>query len=208
MISLEPKHPGAVHLFVHLFESSTDPQRALPQADLLESLMPKAGHIVHMPSHIYIRVGQYEKAIANNERSLAADKFLLSAWGAHPFPDIGSFHSSARNHAVHALDVLRYAAMLQGNYRRSLEAARAMPDASHGMMAMNPRQQRPPATWLVQKIFGKWDALMAEAPPPSDRLFLQGVWHYFSGSAYAGRREMERAKEELGRLRRYSRMLT
>ena len=57
VMALEPSHPGAVHLYVHLFESSPEPERALPQADRLESLMPKEGHMVHMPSHIYLRVG-------------------------------------------------------------------------------------------------------------------------------------------------------
>ena len=70
MLALNPNHPGAVHLSIHLFESSTQPERALPQADRLESLMPKAGHMVHMPSHIYVRTGDYAKAIASNQRSL------------------------------------------------------------------------------------------------------------------------------------------
>ena len=89
VMTLEPNHPGAVHLYVHLFESSAEPERALPQADRLESLMPKEGHMVHMPSHIYLRVGQYEKAIASNERSVAADRFFLSEWGDRPFPTAG-----------------------------------------------------------------------------------------------------------------------
>ena len=124
LMALEPNHPGAVHLYVHLFESSAEPERALPQADRLESLMPKEGHMVHMPSHIYLRVGQYEKAVASNERSVAADRFFLSQWGNRPFPTAGTYHLSASTHAPHALDVLRYAAMLQGNYARALHAAR------------------------------------------------------------------------------------
>ncbi len=76
IMALEPNHPGAVHLYVHLFEASAEPERALPQADRLESLMPKEGHMVHMPSHIYLRVGQYEKAIASNERSVEADRYF------------------------------------------------------------------------------------------------------------------------------------
>jgi hypothetical protein len=106
LMALEPRHPGTVHLYVHLFENSGEPQRALPQADRLESLMPKAGHIVHMPSHIYVRVGQYEKSVASNERSLAADQYFLIAWGNHPFPTIGTYNQSPRIHAGHAWDVL------------------------------------------------------------------------------------------------------
>jgi hypothetical protein len=74
VMAMRPNHPGANHLYVHLFENSQTPSRALVAADRLEQTIPGAGHIVHMPSHIYIRVGQYDKAIASNERSLAADK--------------------------------------------------------------------------------------------------------------------------------------
>ncbi len=201
---LDPNHPGAVHLYVHLFESSAEPERALPQADRLESLMPKAGHMVHMPSHIYLRVGQYEKAIASNERSVAADRFFLSEWGGRPFPTAGTYHLSASTHAPHALDVLRYAAMLQGNYARALQAARELAGA-HSMMAANPRQQRLPAVWGVHQVFGKWQALLAEAAPPADRVYLNGAWHYFRGSAFAGLGELENAGSELTALETTSR---
>ena len=107
ILALNPNHPGAVHLYVHLFEGSAEPERALSQADRLESLMPKAGHMVHMPSHIYLRVGQYEKAISSNERSVAADRYFLSQWGDRPFPTEGTYHLSASTHAPHALDILR-----------------------------------------------------------------------------------------------------
>ncbi len=204
LMALEPDHPGAVHLYVHLFESSTEPERALPQADRLESLMPEAGHMVHMPSHIYLRVGQYEKAVASNERSVAADRFFLSQWGDRPLPTEGTYHLSASTHAPHALDVLRYAAMLQGNYARALQAAREAA-ASHSMMAENPRQQRLPAAWLVHEVFGKWQALLAEQPPPADRVYLNGAWHYFRGSAFAGLGEIDKADIELQALGQASR---
>src|SRR4029450_12586408 len=125
LMTLNPNHPGAVHLYVHLFENSGEPQRALPQADRLESLMPKAGHMVHMPSHIYIRVGQYDKAIASNERSIAADRLFLGTWGNVPFPTITTYGLSVRTHPAHAWDFIRFASTLQGNYARTIEAARA-----------------------------------------------------------------------------------
>lgn len=78
-----------------------------------------------MPSHIYVCVGQYEKAIASNEQSLAADRSLVLAWGDRPLPDRVTHGMSARSHGPHAWDMMRYAATLQGNYRRAVEAARA-----------------------------------------------------------------------------------
>ena len=204
VMALEPNHPGAVHLYVHLFESSAEPERALRQADRLESLMPKEGHMVHMPSHIYLRVGQYEKAIASNERSVAADHFFLSEWGDRPFPMEGTYHLSASTHAPHALDVLRYVAILQGNYARALQAARDLA-GSHSLMAANPRQQRLPAVWLVHKAFGKWQALLTEPPPPAERVYLNGAWHYFRGSAFTGLGDIKKAESELEALATTSR---
>jgi tetratricopeptide (TPR) repeat protein len=199
IMALEPNHPGAVHLYVHLFEASAQPERALPQADRLESLMPKEGHMVHMPSHIYLRVGQYEKAIASNERSVEADRFFLSQWGDRPFPTEGTYHLSASTHSPHAWDVLRFAAMLEGNYALAVKAAHEV-DSSHGMMAANPRQQRLPATWLVHHVFGKWQALLAEPAPPADRLYMNGASHYFRGSTFVGLAELDKAENELGAL--------
>ena len=204
LMALEPHHPGAVHLYVHLFESSAEPERALPQADRLESLMPKEGHMVHMPSHIYLRVGQYGKAIASNERSVAADRFFLSEWGDRPFPTEGTYHLSSKTHAPHAWHVLHFAAMLQGNYARALQGAREV-DASHSMMTGNPRQQQLPAVWLVHKVFGKWQALLAEPAPATDRVYLDGAWHYFRGSAFVGLGELGKAKSELETLTATSR---
>jgi tetratricopeptide (TPR) repeat protein len=201
---LEPNHPGAVHLYVHLFESSGEPERALPQADRLESLMPKEGHMAHMPSHIYLRVGQYEKAIASNERSVAADRYFLSEWGDRPFPTEGTYHLSASTHTMHAWDVLHFAAMLQGNYALALRAAREV-DGSHTLMAANPRQQRLPSVSLVHKVFGKWQALLTEPAPPADRVYLNGAWHYFRGSAFAGLGELDKAAGELEALTAASR---
>jgi tetratricopeptide (TPR) repeat protein len=196
ILSLDPNHPGAVHLYVHLFEASAEPERALPHADRLESTMPKAGHMVHMPSHIYIRLGQYEKAVASNERSVAADRFFLSQWGGLPFPQEGTYHTSASTHAPHALDVLRQAALLQGNYARALQAAREMA-GGHSLMAANPRQQRLPPAWLVHKAFGRWQAILAEPTPPADRLYLNAAWRYFRGSSFAGLGDFEKAESEL-----------
>src|SRR5215472_8067346 len=159
ILAIDPNHPGAVHLYVHLFEASSEPERALPHADRLESTRPKEGHMIHMASHIYIRVGQYEKVIASNERSVAADSFFLSQWGNLPFPEEGTYHLSAETHAPHAQDVLRYAAIQQGNYARALQAAHEM-GTGHAIMAANPHQQRLPPIWMVHMAFGKWQALL------------------------------------------------
>jgi tetratricopeptide (TPR) repeat protein len=195
-MALNPNHPGAVHLYIHLFESSSQPERALPQADILESLMPNAGHVVHMPSHIYVRVGQYDKAIASNERSLAADHKLNSAWGARQLPSLGTYGMSHRTHARHAWDFKRFSAMFQGNYARALEAAKAAAAGqSHQGIGGAHRQQS--TVWLIHKVFGKWDAVLAEPQPAHGSAYLEGMWHYVRGSALVSRRELEKAENEL-----------
>jgi len=204
ILAIDPNHPGAVHLYVHLFEASAEPERALRHADRLELTMPKAGHMVHMPSHIYLRVGQYDKAIASNERSVAADGFFLSQWGNLLFPTGGTYHLSAKSHAAHAQDVLRYAAIQQGNCARAIRAAREM-GAGHAIMAANPRQQRLPPVWTVLKTFGKWQALLAEPAPPLGKIYLNAAWHYFRGSAFAGLGDLDKAENELQALTSASR---
>ncbi|HEX6732716.1 MAG TPA: hypothetical protein VF074_22040, partial [Pyrinomonadaceae bacterium] len=200
VFALQPKHPGAVHLYIHLLESSTQPERALPQADMLESLVPKVGHVVHMPSHIYIRVGQYEKAIASNERSLAADQQLLSAWGDRSLPTIGTYGMSHKTHARHAWDFMRFAAMFQGNYARALKAAKAAASGqTHSGMGGAHRLQS--TVWLVHKVFGEWDAILAEPAPTHGSAYLEGMWRYVRGSAFVGRREFDKAEIELELLR-------
>jgi tetratricopeptide (TPR) repeat protein len=200
VLALNSKHPGAVHLYIHLFESSAAPERALPHADLLASLMPRAGHIVHMPSHIYIRVGQYDKAIASNERSLAEDRRLSSVWGENALPAVGTYALSHRTHGRHAWDFIRYAAMLQGNYARALTAARAAAagQTHQGSGGAHRAQASIP---LVQKVFGKWDEVLAEPVAPQGSPYLDGMSSYVRGSAFVGRGELEKAQLELERLR-------
>jgi hypothetical protein len=203
VIDRHPDHPGANHLYIHLFEASLEPERALPHADRLEALMPKAGHIVHMPSHIYVRVGDYARAISSNERSVAADEAFMAQWGETPFPSFTTYPLSATMHATHAQDFIRYAATVQGNYETAIELARASEEVVLRTRGLdNGRAQRTVAmVWLVHKIFGQWEALLAErGPPEKGYLYLDGMWHYARGSAYVGLGRLDEARAELEKL--------
>ena len=196
MLARNPDHPGAVHLSIHLFESSAQPERALPQADRLESLMPKAGHMVHMPSHIYVRTGDYEKAITSNQRSLQADGVFQKEWGDRATPNLGTYGMSSRNHARHAWDFIRYAAMHAGNYARAMEAAKVTAaGVSHQGMGGSERAASIPM--LINKIYGKWDAVLAEPQPAHGSAYLRGLWHYARGSAFVAQRKFDKAVDEL-----------
>ena len=202
IIGLGLSHPGVFHLHIHLIEASLEPERALVSADALEATVPIAGHVVHMPSHIYVRVGQYGKAVENNVRSQAVDKQFAELWGNHPLPNIGTYPLSHRIHAGHALDFIRYAATVQGNYKTASEAAWRMANRITGeAVLVRGGQKRVSAPWLVLKIFGKWDELLALTPAHQGTPYLDGIWSYALGSAHLAKGNMEAAFQELVNLK-------
>jgi len=195
-------HPGVFHLHIHLIEASLEPERALVSADALEATVPIAGHVVHMPSHIYVRVGQYGKAVENNVRSQAVDQQFAELWGDHPLPNIGTYPLSHRIHAGHALDFIRYAATVQGNYKTASEAAWRMANRITGeAVLVRGGQKRVSAPWLVLKIFGKWDELLALTPAHQGTPYLDGIWSYSIGSAHLAKGNIDAAFQELVNLK-------
>ena len=133
-------HPGVYHLHIHLIEASMQPARALVSADGLEKTVPIAGHVVHMPAHIYVRTGQYQKAIDNNIRSQQVDKAFAEIWGNMPLPNIGTYPLSHKIHAGHAIDFIRYAATVQGNYEVAIKAAHKARALSAGSAPRNQKR--------------------------------------------------------------------
>ena len=117
-------------------EVSREPERALVSADRLAATMPMAGHMVHMPSHIYVRVGQFDKAVASNIRSQEVDKEFLEIWGDRPLPNLGTYPLSAKIHAPHAIDFIKYAASFQGNYATAIDTAKHLIDQAHPRHAL------------------------------------------------------------------------
>ena len=196
-----PGHPGSLHLHIHLLEASLAPERALGSADALEATMPVAGHVVHMPAHIYVRVGQYDKAIASNVRSQRVDREFVAIWGNHPFPNIGTYPLSHKIHIPHAIDFIRYAATIQGNYEVAIEAAQASASRVTGdARDIRNGQKRVVGPWLVNKIFGKWEQLIGHEPAQSGTPYLDGIWAYAVGSAYVATGDRVNAEAELERL--------
>jgi len=201
VLNAVPGHPGANHLYIHLLEASLQPERALAAADRLESTMPIAGHVVHMPAHIYVRVGQYSKAIENNRRSQQVDKQLAKIWGDKPLPNLGTYPLSHKMHAPHAIDFIRYAATVQGNYEVAIEAAeQSAAFINDSNLDLRGGQKRIAAPWLVNKIFGKWDQIIGKQPRFSGRPYLDGMWSYALGSAYVATGDLQRANAESQKL--------
>ncbi len=194
-------HPGVYHLHIHLIEASMEPERALVSANALEETVPIVGHVVHMPAHIYVRLGNYQKAIENNIRSQKVDRELAKLWGDMPLPNIGTYPLSHKIHAGHALDFVRYAATVQGNFEIANKAAWTMANRIKGdaVMVMG-GQKRVSAPWLVLKIFGKWDEILSLEPEHQGTPYLDGIWSYVLGSAHLAKGNFDLAKIELDKL--------
>ena len=202
IMSKDLSHPGVLHLHIHLIEASAEPERALVSADNLERTIPIVGHVVHMPSHIYIRVGQYEKALEQNIRSQKVDKEFAKIWGDLPLPNLGTYPLSHKIHSGHALDFVRYAASVQGNYNLASESAWNMANSIKNKQIMIMQgQKRVAAPWQVLKTFGKWDEILKLEPKHSGTPYLDGIWSYVKGSAYLSKRNTEQATRELNKLK-------
>jgi tetratricopeptide (TPR) repeat protein len=200
-----PGHPGLTHLHIHLMEASRQPGRATQSADLLEALTPKAGHMVHMPGHIYMRVGRYDDAIASNERSVAADEYFVEQWAGRPLPRFGTYFLSATNHAGHARMFIHWAGVLQGDYERAMSIAAPM-----AMMATPEALDRGASLrqiaimWTTMKAFGRWEDILAIEAQPDSRPYLQGMRSFVRGSALLAQADIEGAVQELENLRAVS----
>ena len=203
IMSKDLSHPGVLHLHIHLIEASAEPERALVAANNLERTIPIVGHVVHMPSHIYVRVGQYQKALEHNIRSQKVDKEFAEIWGDLPLPNLGTYPLSHKIHSGHALDFVRYAASVQGNYSLASESAWAMANSIKDKQIMIMQgQKRVAAPWQVLKTFGKWDEILELKPKHRGTPYLDGIWSYVKGSAYLAKGNKEQATQELNKIRK------
>lgn len=202
VMELRPDHPGGNHLYIHLLESSNMPAEALAAADRLAPLMPGVGHVVHMPGHIYLRVGQHAKNIAHNQRSADVDGEFLALWGERPFPTISTYGLSAQNHRRHSYDFVRYSASVRGNYARAVQAAtNARNHEPDARIQRGQADKTFASRWLVHKMFGRWDAILAEDRVMVGGQYMDGMWYYTQGSAQVGLGELEAAQASLDLLR-------
>lgn len=180
VIAKAPNHPGALHLYIHAVEASTTPERAEPAADRLLKLMPNAGHVVHMPSHIYYRVGRYADAAAANEAAAQVDEDYIAACKAQGFYPAGYY-----GHNIHFLWT---SAEMEGRYEAAIAASRRLvkavdaPNLSKQMSIAELYNFTPTVTLLR---FGKWKEVLAE-PAPDKMLTLDtAMWLYAQAFAHA-----------------------
>lgn len=197
VIARNPDHPGACHFYIHAVEA-VQPQRALPCAERLAALMPGAGHLVHMPGHIYIRVGRYADAIRANEHATHADESYIR----DQRPGAGVY---TVGYYPHNYDFLAFAASMAGRRQQAVEAARKMPEIVPREMLRVPgmsfMQHHMTRHLQLLARFGMWDEILAVPAPPDDLVHARAMWAYARGRALAARGDAGGAAAQLDAVR-------
>jgi len=185
-----PDHPGANHYYIHVVEASPHPEKALAAARRLPMLMPGAGHVVHMPAHIYDRTGQYAASEAANRAAAAVDEKYIAA--RHPE---GVYPLMYYSHNLHFL----WSNLCEeGKSRAAIAQSRVVgARVSPEIAAMMPMAEFiPPTPYYTLVRFGRWDDLLAEKAPPVAMRFTSGMYHYARGMALAAKGRGDEAKAE------------
>jgi len=194
VLASDPRHPGANHYYIHAVEASKSPERALPSADRLGAISPGAGHLVHMPSHIYIRTGRYGDAYDTNVKAAAVDEAYIEKWnvqGVYPFM-----------YYPHNVHFASFAASVEGRSDEAIAAARKL----HGLIPVEMIPQMAmlegfvPTPYFALVRFGHWEEILAEPAPPAAQRYTTAIWHYARGLALSAKGDAAGAKAELAAL--------
>ncbi|MFO7652766.1 MAG: tetratricopeptide repeat protein [Candidatus Krumholzibacteriia bacterium] len=189
----DPTHPQAAHFYIHAVEAGPDPASAEAAADMLRDRVPAAGHLVHMPGHIYARVGRYADAVTANEVAVAADDAYFEL-GTEP----GFYYA----YHAHNLHFLAFAAMMEARYEPALAAARRLEVAVPEQMLDEVAfliEGIIPTTYHVMIRFGKWEDILREEAPPEKRPMMLAIHHYGRGIALSALGRTEEAHREVAR---------
>ena len=196
--ALNPDHPGALHYYIHALEA-VDPDRAVASADRLRHLVPGAGHLVHMPAHIYIRVGRYHDAVVSNLEATSADEKYITQCNVQGFYPLAYY--SHNWHFVWA------GSMIEGNRARALEGASQTHHVLHGAPTDDPAfgvvlQHMILAPVFANMRFAQWDAIEALPQPDAKQIYPVAIWHAARGMARAARGDLAGADTELAETKR------
>jgi tetratricopeptide (TPR) repeat protein len=191
-IAISPSHPLALHLQIHALEASQEAERAVASAERLGSVVPGAGHLVHMPSHLFFRVGRYRDAIDANLKAVQVDEDYISQCRAE-----GIYPAAYYPHNIHFLWI---AYAFEGQSGEALKAARTAASKPHGEMA-HALQQFVVAPYHTLVRFARWDEILAEPRPADDLKFVGAAWRYARGMALVAQGRPDEADVELEALR-------
>jgi tetratricopeptide (TPR) repeat protein len=196
-LKLDPDNLNANHLYIHAVEASQHPERAEANADRLRALAPDSGHLLHMPAHIYMRIGRYADAAAVNEKAIENDEHYRS----HAKPE-GIYPLAYMPHNQHFLWI---ASADSGQSQKALQAAWSM------AKGVDTQKMRAPGFGTLQHFrlmplyamvrFGKWEDILNQPEPAQDLIYPRGIWHYARGRALTGLGKPDEAAKELAQLK-------
>ena len=194
VVRRNPDHPGACHYYIHAIEASNEAAKALDCAERLGGLMPGAGHLVHMPTHIYIRLGKWDVAADRNVHAVHADEEYIKErkpTGVYPMA-----------YYPHNYHMMWYALNMLGRSEDALKAAQSVIKN----VPVEAVRQAPPLEYFSPTVlftlarFSKWDDILTESAPPKDLRYAIGIWHYVRGLAYTGQGKLDAAAGERNKL--------
>ncbi len=200
VIQKSPQHAGANHFYIHAVEASFTPERAMASADLLRDLVPGAGHLVHMPSHIYIRTGRYHDGTLANQRAVEMDNQYISACHAQGVYPLAYF--------PHNYHFMAATAALEGDKETAIMASRKMRDQLDKQLLRDPAwgtlQHYYSIIYYVMVKFGMWDEIMQEPLPDEDLPYPRAILEYAKGMASLAKKDLNAASAHLKELERLS----
>ncbi|QHJ10461.1 hypothetical protein FX988_00675 [Paraglaciecola mesophila] len=195
-LKIAPLHAGLNHYYIHAVEASKQPERGLASAKVLEEAVPGAGHLVHMPSHIYIRTGHYQQGVVSNEKAILVDNNYIAQCNQQ-----GVYPLAYVPHNRHFLWAM---ASMQGSSHKAIKAAEHM--AKHidtNLMTeegLGTLQHYWVTPWYAYVRFGKWEKIMSIPRPEARLLYPLAVWHYAMGSAFTANGRLAQANIHLQQL--------
>ena len=197
-IQLEPKHAGANHFYVHATEMSQHAEDAETSADLLRTLVPGSGHLVHMPSHTYIRIGRYHDGVVTNQKAVAVDRLYLEACHAQGAYPLGYY--------PHNYHFIAACATIAGESKAALDGAIKTANHAHKKLFRDPAwatlQHYYTIPWYVEVKLGLWKDIVNSKAPEKDLKYPLVVWHYAQGMAMLSQNNITEAKKHLNMMKK------
>ena len=196
-LKIDPKHIGANHFYIHAMEMSDHAEAAVVSADLLRNLVPGSGHLVHMPSHTYIRMGRYHDGVVSNQQAVLVDSLYVDACHAQ-----GVYPLAYYPHNAHFMSAC---AMLAGESKIAMKGALTTSELAHKKLLRDPAwatlQHYYAIPWYVQVKLGLWNEIMRTSEPEKDLKYPLVIWHYAQGMAQLSENKMAQAKSHLAEMK-------
>jgi tetratricopeptide (TPR) repeat protein len=193
----EPRHPGANHFYIHAMEMSKHAESALASADLLRNLVPGSGHLVHMPSHTYIRIGRYHDGVVANQKAVLIDSLYVEACHAQGVYPLGYY--------PHNYHFIAACGTLSGESKIALKGAIATANHAHKKLLRDPAwatlQHYYSIPWYVEAKLGLWNDIFHSPAPEKDLKYPSVVWHYAQGMAMLSKNKNVEAKKHLAEMK-------